>query len=171
MVNKEEYKALFPEMPDSSRLWIFQSVEPFKLNDHQLLELIVRPFLAQWKAHQQQVLAKAEILYDHFLVVVADESQTPVSGCAGDALHHMIQDVALRMEKNLLDRLALPIITNHRIHFYSRKSILNAIADGELSETLLLIDPTVKTLGEWKNRWIVPLKGSWVATLKAPARY
>ncbi len=163
MVTPGEHYYLFPEMSDGSRIWIFQSVEPFNLSDLALLDQIIRPFLAQWKAHQKQVNARAEILLNHFLIIVADESQIQVSGCAGDALHHIIQELAIRMGKDLLDRLLLPVLMGDGLVFYTRRSLMKKMEEGNLAASTLLLDPTVRTLGEWKEHWMVPLKNSWVA--------
>jgi len=178
MVDREQRIQAFPGFPDESRIWLFQTLEP--LTDRQLadVESALGTFLGQWRAHQQPVRASAALILSHFLIIVADERLTVVSGCAGDALHQAVQGLGAQLNRDFFDRLHVPVWMEDRLQFLSRKAIAKGLEEGHLRPDLTVFDHTVQNghLGAWRQDWVRPLSDTWLArrgpavTGQAPSR-
>lgn len=162
MVTPQERAQVFEGFPPQSRIWIFQSPQPFSDTDKRKTLEILHGFLPQWKAHQQPVTGAAKLLFDHFLVVLADESVTAVSGCSGDSLHQMVRSIASETQLDLFNRVAVPVLRDEVISFWSRKELTSAVRDGRLPEDLTIFNQTVASLGEWIQYWLIPFNQSWL---------
>src|SRR5918993_3853726 len=81
-----EYKYLLPnEFADNSKVWIYQSSRLFTLGEALEIEEALDQFSESWLSHGNEVKGWANLLFGQFLVIMADESNTGVSGCSTDS--------------------------------------------------------------------------------------
>lgn len=163
MVTLPDISALFATLPPESRVWIFQTKDVLTQSEVALTVDRMRDFLSGWKAHQAPLKADCTLLLSHFLIVVADGSFNPVSGCAGDALYRRVQVLGEEIDKDFFDRLNYPIIHQGSLTFLSRNALKEALGNGSLSTKDLFLDNSVDNLGAWRTRWCIPLSESWLA--------
>ena len=82
-----EVLELLPEhFSDESKVWIFQSNRPFIEKEQKEIDEQLYQFYVQWLAHGDAVKGWAKLLFNQFVVVLADESGTNVSGCSTDSM-------------------------------------------------------------------------------------
>ena len=170
MVIRPDFSGSFASLSPDSRVWIFQTMEALTDSEMSYALESMRDFLYGWKAHQAPLKADCDLLLSHFLVVAADESFNPVSGCAGDALHRKVQQLGEELGKDFFDRLNYPILHQGALAFFTRSSLKKALEDGSLIIEDLFLDNSVGHLGAWRTRWCIPLSESWLSgQLGAPA--
>src|SRR5690606_17152753 len=114
MVDIENISNLFPaDFSDSSRAWIFQSNRPFSEKEIMEIDMQLEHFYLQWKAHQLEVKGWAKVIFDRFIIVLADEEAShTVSGCSTDGMVRIIKSLERQYSINLFDRLVLNFIIN-----------------------------------------------------------
>ena len=83
----------FKELPDHSRIWIYQANRSFTDAELEEISADLSLFLQQWTAHGSQLKAGFEIRYKRFLVIGLDQSAASASGCSIDASVHFIQQL------------------------------------------------------------------------------
>ncbi|MEQ9303133.1 MAG: hypothetical protein RJQ14_04390, partial [Marinoscillum sp.] len=91
-------------MPDHSRVWIYQSTRPFSDSEKTLISAQLDEFTKQWAAHGQQLTATYSIELDQFIVLAVDESHHQASGCSIDSSVRVIQVIEQQTGLTLLDR-------------------------------------------------------------------
>ena len=72
------------KLSDSARVWIYQSNREFTDSESQEIREAASQFVQSWKAHEVQLLAAAEVLYNRFIVLSVDENIAGASGCSID---------------------------------------------------------------------------------------
>jgi hypothetical protein len=88
------YKHLLPQdFSDNSRVWIYQSDRPFNNSETFGIGKALNDFVANWKSHGVPVKGYANIFFDQFIILMADEEATGVSGCSIDSSVHVIQEI------------------------------------------------------------------------------
>lgn len=155
----------FQDFDPTSRIWIFQSVQPLTEEDSRIIRLTFDAFVSNWTAHQQALKASFSLQFDHFLIVSIDARGNHATGCSLDALHQQVAATGVQIGKDFFDRLHIPIIENDQITFLTRKEIKTALEEGRLNSDSRMLDQTIQQIGEWTSRWMTTIRSSWVRTV------
>jgi hypothetical protein len=145
-----------------SRIWIFQSERPLTEEDVLGIQEILQPFIKQWKSHGARVKGYAHILCNRFILLMADESETMVSGCSTDGAIHIIKEIEHKFQLQLFNRLNLAFLVNENLIQLPVAEVPQAIRDGRLQPLTPYFNNTVLTKQEFENNWLIPLESSWL---------
>ena len=99
----------------TSRVWIYQSSRLFLLSEAFEMEDMLKAFVAGWKSHGDDVKGYANLFFGQFIVIMADESATGVSGCSTDSSVRLIKDIEQKFNVNLFERQTLAFIVKDKI--------------------------------------------------------
>jgi hypothetical protein len=155
---------LIPEdFNDNSRVWIYQCNRLFTLDEALQLEELFEDFIKTWLSHGAKVKGYANLFFGQFIVLMADESATGVSGCSTDSSVRLIKNIEQDYNVNLFDRQTLAFVLKERIQLLPIDQLDNAIAEEFINADTLYFNNTVQTKNELLNRWIIPVKESWLA--------
>ncbi|MCX6324512.1 MAG: hypothetical protein NTZ41_09940 [Sphingobacteriales bacterium] len=149
--------------PDS-RIWIFQSERYLSAQDIQDIDELLQPFIARWKSHGDRVKGYATILYNRFILLMADESETMVSGCSTDGAIHIIKEIENKFQLQLFNRLNLAFLVNDSLIQLPLTAVPQALKDGNLQPLTPYFNNTVLTKQEFENNWLISLENSWLKT-------
>jgi hypothetical protein len=144
---------LFPTFPDSSPVWIYGANRFFTEQEEVLVQQAMNEFTTDWAAHGTGLRATSAILFKNFIVIVADENVAKPSGCSIDSSVRFIKEIGSKLKIDFFNRLYMLIEKDgelKRVHFgdLSRYSDWN------------IFNPLVKTIGEMKLNWIIPVNES-----------
>src|ERR1700761_8841852 len=96
---------LLPEdFAGTSRVWIYQSPRLFFMSEALEIEEMLETFVRDWKSHGTPVKGYANLFYGQFIVLMADESATGVSGCSTDGSVRLIKAIGGRFGVDLFGR-------------------------------------------------------------------
>lgn len=152
---------LSQELPDSSRVWVYQANR--FLQENELLEIKkdLMAFLSDWNAHGARLSADAILVYDRFVVLMVDESQTMASGCSIDKSVALIKSWEERFGLDFFDRMQILYkegeeIKEQRMHEFwaMRKALL-------INDETIVFNNLVSNKAEFESSWEVPFKDSW----------
>ncbi|MGN6295083.1 MAG: hypothetical protein ACTHMV_20190 [Chitinophagaceae bacterium] len=164
-----EYKSLLDSSFDpQSRVWIYQSSRVFSISEALDIEEALQAFATQWKAHGSPVKGTGYLFFGQFIILMADETVTGVSGCSTDSSVRFIKEIEQRYGVNLFDRTMLSFVVKDKIQQLPLTQLPYAFQNGFLDADTLYINNTVQTREELENKWIIPVKESWLAK-KMPA--
>lgn len=157
------YKELLPSnFSSNSRVWIYQCNRLFTLSEALEIEKLLSSFISDWKAHGQPVKGFANLFFGQFIIMIADEEQTIVSGCSTDSSVRLIKAIEEVLKVNLFDRTQLAFFIKDKIQLLPLSQIDYAISHQFLHPDTLFFDHSVSTKKELEERWIVPLSNSWL---------
>jgi hypothetical protein len=160
-----EYKHLIPqEFNDSSRVWIYQSNRLFSLSEALQIEDILNDFLQQWKSHGVPVKGYANLLFGQFIVIMADETATGVSGCSTDSSVRVIKQIEQQFGVSMFDRVSLAFIIKDKVQLLPFAQLNYAVSNGFIIADTLYFNNLVATKEELLNNWIIPVKQSQLAS-------
>ena len=75
----------YDTLPETTRLWIYQSDQPLPAEQNKEIRALIDRFAQQWVSHNQQLTATGDLLFDRFLLLMVDESKAGASGCSIDS--------------------------------------------------------------------------------------
>ena len=158
-----EYKHLLNEgfSPDS-RVWIYQSSRLFSLGEAFEIEDLLNDFTAKWLSHGTPVKGTGYLFFGQFIILMADEKATGVSGCSTDSSVRLIKDIEQKYKVNMFDRTTLAFIVKDKIQLLPLSQLQYGIVNNFISADTLYFNNLVQTKDELENNWMIPVKESWL---------
>lgn len=158
------FQYLIPaEFDDNSRVWVYQSTRQFDVTESLQIEDTLQNFCKDWNSHGSTVKGYANLFFGHFIIIMADESQTKVGGCSTDSTVRLIKTIEQDFNVQLTDRLLLAFIIKERIQLLSLEEINLALEDTFITGDTLYFNNTILTKKDLMNKWIIPVRESWLA--------
>lgn len=159
-----DYKHLLPENFDAnSRVWIYQGSRLFTLGEALEIETLLEQFVAQWNSHGSPVKGYANLFFGQFVILMADETASGVSGCSTDSSVRLIKQFETRYNVNMFDRQMLAFITKEKIQLLPLSQLNYAFTNNFINQDTLYFNNLVQTKTELEENWIIPVKDSWLA--------
>ena len=164
-----EYKHLLStDLAPTSRAWVYQCNRVFTLAEALDIEDLLNEFAAQWQTHGAPVKGGAYLLFGQFIVLLADETATNVSGCSTDSSEKKKKSIEQQYSVNLFDRTMLAFILkdkldNDQVQLLPLSQLQYAVENNFITADTLFFNNMVQTKAELENKWIVPVKESWLA--------
>lgn len=152
------------DFSDQSRVWVYQSSRAFIEREATEVNEQLEQFYTQWTSHGAPVKGWAKLLFNQFIVFIADETQSEVSGCSTDSSVRVVKSIERQYEVNMFDRMVLTFLVDGKSQMLPLNQVQYAIDKGYINEETPLFNNTVLTKAELMENWLVPLKNSWLST-------
>jgi hypothetical protein len=163
------YTHLLPaDFSDESRVWIYQSNRLFSIGEAMEIEKILEKFAGEWTSHGTPVKGFGTLFFGQFIILMADEKQTGVSGCSTDSSVRMIKMIESSLQVSLFERTNLAFVVKNKIELLPLQQVQYALEKQFIDEETLFFDNTVSTKASLQNSWIIPLGKSWLAKRYLP---
>ena len=154
---------IFPQLPDNARVWVYQSNRPFTETESEKIAGAIDAFVRDWASHSRQVSAGGALLYNRFIVLIADETAFTVSGCSIDSSVHFVKQLAQQHGVDLFDRMNVAWKEGDEVHGANRAGFEQAIEQSRVTEDTIVFNNLVQNKQQLLNNWQIPLKDSWHA--------
>ena len=158
-----EYKHLLDESFSSdSRVWIYQSSRLFSLGEAFEVEDMLNDFTSKWLSHGTPVKGAGYLFFGQFIILMADEKATGVSGCSTDSSVRFIKDIEQRFKINMFDRTTLAFVVKDKIQLLPLSQLQYGVDNNFISANTIYFNNLVQTKEELENKWTIPVKESWL---------
>lgn len=159
-----EYKHLLNNnFHPGSRVWVYQSNRVFSLSEALEIEEVLFEFTTHWKSHSTPVKGEAHLFFGQFIVFLADETATGVSGCSTDGSVRLVKELEQKFSVNMFDRITLAFIVKDKIELLPISQLQYGAENGFLTPDTLFFNNLVQTKEELENNWIIPVNKSWLS--------
>ena len=148
------FNQLFPQLPDTSRVWLYVSDRPFDATESNYIQDALSDFTQnKWATHGTKLMASGSVLMNQLVVLAVDEEVMNASGCSIDSSVRLMKQIGTELKVDFFNRLFVLISKESeikRVHFQD----LNQYADWKL------LNPMVSSLEEVRNRFLIDVKES-----------
>jgi hypothetical protein len=167
-----DYKYLLDGNFDSgSRVWVYQSNRLFSISEALQIEDLLKSFTNEWKSHGTPVKGAAYLFFGRFIVIMADETATGVSGCSTDSSVRLLKGIEETYRVNMFERTTLAFIVKDKVEMLPLTQLQYAFDNGFIDGNTLFFNNVVQTKQELENSWIIPIRESWLKNrIKLPAQ-
>ncbi len=160
-----EYKHLLPvDFNDNSRVWIYQASRLFTISEALQIEDILNDLVKNWNAHGAPVKGYANLFFGQFIILMADETATGVSGCSIDSSVRIIQQIEKQFSVEMFNWQNLAFVVKDKVQVIPRQQFSYALENNFISPDTLFFNNVVATKKELENNWMIPVKDSWLKT-------
>jgi hypothetical protein len=150
------------EMDASSRVWIYQSSRLFTISEAFQIEEMLNEFVGSWHSHGVAVKGYANLFYGQFIILMADETASGVSGCSTDSSVRLMKSIEHKFRVQLFDRLLLAFLIDGKVQLLPISQLDFAEQNQFISRDTIYFNNTVQTKKELEEKWLLPLKESWL---------
>ena len=151
----------FKELPDESRVWIYQSNRIFTNKELNYIRDYSYDFLKKWTAHGSDLQAGIDIPYDRFIVIGLNESIKSATGCSIDSSVRFIQTIESKFNLVLLDKMNVTYRVNNNIDYTQLKNFISMAKKKRIHDDVIVFNNLVVNKKEYRTQWEVPASSSW----------
>jgi hypothetical protein len=157
------------DFASDSRVWVYQSNRLFTMQEVLYVEELLKNFADSWQSHGSPVKGYGNVFFGQFIVLMADERATGVSGCSTDSSVRLIKQIETMFNVNMFDRQSLAFVVKDKVQLLPMTQLQYAIDNQFISPDTLYFNNIVQTKEELEKKWIVPVKDSWLKSrIKLP---
>lgn len=149
-------------LPDTSRVWIYQSNRAFNEQEAAMLQNVFNEFVTGWTAHSKQLIAAMELVYNRFIVITLDERAAEATGCSIDKSVHLLKQIEKELGVNLFERQQVVYKKGDELadfHVSEAEELLN---NNSINPDTIVFNNVIATKAELLSNWEKPLKDTWV---------
>ncbi len=159
-----QFQDLIPkDFNDNSHVWIYQSNRIFTFPEAVRIEELLKDFASTWKSHGIPIKGYGNLLFGQFVIFMADETASGVSGCSTDSSVRLIKNIEKDFQVDMFDRQMLAFVVNERIQMIPLSQVNHLLEEGVITSNTLYFNNTILTKKELLKSWIIPVKKSWLA--------
>ena len=137
------FKSLFPELPDSSRIWLHLANRKLAASEEQFLKEQLTVYLDSWSAHGKRLQCNATLLFSQYLLFSVDENIESASGCSIDSSVHFAKRMGSELGIDFFTRLEVLVIEGNETRLLS---YFDAVA-----QKAPFINPQITQLSELRS--------------------
>jgi hypothetical protein len=151
----------FDNLPEESRIWIYQSNKKFSDEEVSEIEKLLEEFLNNWSAHGSALEASFTIKYNRFIIIAINQEVHQATGCSIDSSVAFIQSLEQKYSVDLLDKMNVSFKQGEFITYKPLLDFKKLAKDRSVSENTIVFNNLVNTIAEMKESWEVPASDSW----------
>ncbi len=150
------------QMPDTSRLWIYQSERELTEQEVAIIRQTSSQFIQDWTAHGNDLKASSEVLYNRFVIITLDENVSQASGCSIDASVNFIRALENELGVSLINNDKVAFMIGDDIQLLPVKGLKEKVAEKALLPSTKVFNNTVQNLGDFRGKWLVESGETWL---------
>lgn len=147
---------------DSSRVWIYQANRLFFISEALEMEKMLQDFVSTWNSHGTPVKGYANLFFGRFIIFMADETATGVSGCSTDSSVRVIKEIEKKYNIDMFNRQLLAFFIKEKVEQIPLSQLEYALEHGLINSDTLYFNNTILTKKQLLEEWIIPAKDSWL---------
>ena len=75
----------FENLPEESKIWIYQSNRKFSDAEFSEIEMALQSFLEGWAAHGTSLESSYQLKYNRFIIIAVNQDVQAATGCSIDS--------------------------------------------------------------------------------------
>ena len=150
----------FEELPEDSRIWVYQSNRRFSEEEISEISIELEGFLESWTSHAKPIRSAFQIKYNRFIFIAVDKD-FETSGCSIDSSVSFIQSLEKKYKVYLLDKMNVAYKTDNEIGFESLADFKNLLKNKSINEDTIVFNNLVSNIFEYNSNWETSIKNSW----------
>jgi len=151
----------FEDLPQDSKIWIYQSNRKFSDQEAEQIDAATKDFVENWNAHGAGLSASYQLKYNRFVILAVDQDLHAATGCSIDDSVRFIQSLEKQYNVDLLDKMNVTFRNGEHIAHKPLAEFKKMAKEKAVSANTIVFNNLVNTVGEWNEFWEVPANESW----------
>jgi hypothetical protein len=119
-------------------------------------------FMNSWASHGNELYGDFALESDLFLLVGADESKAPTSGCSIDSLTRKIKEIGKQLNIDFFNRLNIAYEdSTTKIHLVSMLEFKKLMSSDDITGQTTVYNNLIETVADLDANWRTKVSQSW----------
>ena len=151
----------YSEISDDAKVWIYPSSRKFYNTEIEALESSIKSFVENWQKEDENFKASYQFLYNRFIVLVVEYSETTISNAVIDASVSFVLELQETYNVELLDKMNVCFKQGEFVQYKELKDFKKLLKNKALTGKSIIFDNLVNNNYDFKNFWEMPIEDSW----------
>lgn len=152
----------FEQMPEYSRVWVYQADQKLSEADEKLVRDRMRSFCEGWNTHGNLMPTSFDLFESQILILAVDESNLGASGCSIDSSVRTLRELEKAININLTDQGKISLKKpSGEMNVIPALGVKSRVTSGEINLQTEVINPMVRVKADLQNLW-QPIRNSWL---------
>lgn len=151
----------FENLPEDSKIWIYQSNRKFSDEEMNEIENELKPFIENWSAHGTGLEASYQLKYNRFIILAVNQDVQQATGCSIDSSVEFIQSLEKKYSVDLLDKMNVTFKNGEHVAHKTLIDFKRMAKEKAVTENTIVFNNLVNTIEEFNENWEVPAGDSW----------
>ena len=151
----------FENLPEDSKIWIYQSNRKFSDDEITEIESDLKIFIENWSAHGTTLEASYIIKYNRFIILAVNQETQQATGCSIDSSVAFIQNLEQKYQVILLDKMNVTFKNGDHIAHKSLIDFKRMAKEKAVTVNTIVFNNLVNSIEEFNDNWEVPAAESW----------
>lgn len=151
----------FEQLPEDSRIWIYQSNRKFSDEEIAEIESDLQSFIENWAAHGTSLEASFITKYNRFVILAVNQEIQQPTGCSIDSSVSFIQNLEQKYQVDLLDKMNVTFKNGEHIAHKTLIDFKRMAKEKAVTANTIVFNNLINTIDELNNCWEVPASERW----------
>ncbi len=147
---------------NNSKVWVYQCDRLFSKSEIIEINALLNTFIEQWESHGKAIKGYANLFFDQFIIIMADDTTDRLCGSSADNSIRLIKEIESMFNVDLLNRQNVGFIVNDQVKVLPISQFNEEIENGFLTPDTIYFNNIVGTKQMLLQEWLIPIKHSWL---------
>ena len=145
-----------------ARVWVYQADRKITDEEKTQLENEMKVFISQWASHGNELYGDFKVEMEYFLVIGADESKSPTSGCSIDALTRKVKELGEELKIDFFNRMIIAYEDEATdIHLIGMGDFKKLMQKDLITSQTTVYNNLIETVADLDDKWRTKVEHSW----------
>ena len=151
----------YTSISNDAKVWVYPSSRKFYPTEIEEIEQKVKQFVESWKPEDENFKVSYQLLYNRFIILVADDTETSLTNADIDASVSFILQLQETYKVELLDKMNACFKQGEYVQYKDLKDFKKLLKNKSVTAKTIIFDNLINNKEDLENFWEITIENSW----------
>lgn len=151
----------YTSISNDAKVWVYPSDRKFYSTEIDEIEKKIKKFAENWKLEDENFKVSYRFLYNRFIILVADDSETTLTNADIDTSVSFILQLQETYKVNLLDKMNVCFKQGEYLQYKELKDFKKLVKNKAVTAKTIIFDNLINNKEDLENYWEIAIEDSW----------
>ena len=151
----------YKSISNDAKVWVYPSSRKFYDTEIEAIENKIKGFIENWKLEDETFKASYQFLYNRFIIIVADDENSPLKNTDIDASVSFILELQETYKVALLDKMNVCFKQGKFVQYKELKDFKKLVKNRAVTAKTIVFDNLINNKEDLENYWEISIEESW----------
>ena len=151
----------YTSISNDAKVWVYPSSRKFYPTEIEEIEQKVKQFVESWKTEDEHFKVSYQLLYNRFIILVADDTETSLTNADIDASVSFILQLQETYKVELLDKMNACFKQGEYVQYKDLKDFKKLLKNKAVTAKTIIFDNLINNKEDLENFWEITIENSW----------
>ncbi len=151
----------YTSISNDAKVWIYPSSRKFYPTEIEEIEQKVKQFVESWKPEDENFKVSYQLLYNRFIIFVADDTETSLTNADIDTSVSFILKLQETYKVALLDKMNACFKQGEYVQYKELKDFKKLLKNKAVTAKTIIFDNLITNKEDLENYWELAIEDSW----------